>query len=356
MADAFFDYELPTDLIAQQPAKRRDQARLLVLNRADQSLTHRTIADLPDLLQSGDLVAFNDTRVVPARLLGRRQRTGGKWEGLFLHAEPDGTWELLSQTRGTLTVGEAIEVTAPSPRAAARGLPEILQLELIEKTPARHWRVRPNVQPSYPAWPLLEQYGETPLPPYIRKGKAEPADPERYQTVYAHTPGAVAAPTAGLHFTPELLARLAGRGILPAAVTLHVGIGTFQPVQAADYRQHVMHSEWGELPGSTVAAIAECRQRGGRVIAVGTTSVRVLESVAASGPLRPWSGAVNLYIYPPYQFKAVDVLLTNFHLPRSTLLLMVSAFAGVDLIRAAYTTAIAERYRFFSYGDAMLIV
>jgi len=352
MADAFFDYQLLPELIAQQPAERRDLARLLVLNRAAGSLSHRTIADLPDLLRPGDLLILNDTRVVPARLVGRRQRTGGKWEGLFLHAHADGTWELLSQTRGTLTPGEIIAVESPG--AAAPGLG--LTLELLEKTPERHWRVRPSAQPAVPAWPLLQAYGQVPLPPYIRKGRASGADPERYQTVYAQTPGAVAAPTAGLHFTPELLGRLAAQGISTAAVTLHVGLGTFQPVQAADYRHHVMHREWGELPAATVAAIGACRSVGGRVVAIGTTSVRVLETVAAAGPLRPWSGETDLFIYPPYPFRAVDVLLTNFHLPRSTLLLLVSAFAGVDLLRTAYTTAMAERYRFYSYGDAMLIV
>jgi S-adenosylmethionine:tRNA ribosyltransferase-isomerase len=195
-----------------------------------------------------------------------------------------------------------------------------------------------------------------PLPPYIRKGRAVADDQQRYQTVYARRAGAVAAPTAGLHFTPELFERLGRRGIAHTFVTLHVGLGTFQPIQAADVTRHRMHREWGELSEPAAAAVAACQARGGRVVAVGTTSVRVLETVAAAGPVRPWSGETELYIYPPYRFGAVDALITNFHLPRSTLLLLVSAFAGVELTRQAYMTAMEQVYRFYSYGDAMLIV
>jgi S-adenosylmethionine:tRNA ribosyltransferase-isomerase len=337
----FFDYELPSDLIAQQPAAERDQARLLVVRRSGGSLKHHLISDLPAVLDAGDLLVLNDTQVLPARLLGRRARTGGKWEGLFLREHPDGVWELMSQTRGCLTEGETIDVE-PGP----------LRLELIGRS--AHWLARPSEAGS-PA-ELLQRYGHVPLPPYIRKGRAEPGDRDRYQTVYAERPGAVAAPTAGLHFTPHLLERLGQRGIETAVVTLHVGLGTFQPIQAEDFRQHQMHREWGELPAATAEAIAKCRQSGNRVVAVGTTTVRVLETVAATGQLRPWSGETDLYIYPPYRFRAVDALLTNFHLPRSTLLLLVGAFAGVELLRKAYEAAIAERYRFFSYGDAMLIL
>jgi S-adenosylmethionine:tRNA ribosyltransferase-isomerase len=203
---------------------------------------------------------------------------------------------------------------------------------------------------------LLQRHGHVPLPPYIRKGREQVGDRERYQTVFAERPGAVAAPTAGLHFTPGLLEKLEKRGINRAFVTLHVGLGTFQPVQVDDFRQHSMHSEWGELPAKTVEHIAACRHRKNRVIAVGTTSVRVLETVAASGPLRPWSGETSLYIYPPYAVRVVDALMTNFHLPRSTLLLLVGAFAGDELLRRAYATAIEQQYRFYSYGDAMLIL
>jgi S-adenosylmethionine:tRNA ribosyltransferase-isomerase len=203
---------------------------------------------------------------------------------------------------------------------------------------------------------LLGRFGHVPLPPYIRKGRAEAADQERYQAVYARSAGSVAAPTAGLHFTPAVIQSLEERGIERAFVTLHVGLGTFQPIESEDLTRHHMHREWAELPPATVEAVTACKKREGRVVAVGTTVVRVLESVASSGPLRPWSGETELFIYPPYPFQVVDALVTNFHLPRSTLLLLVAAFAGVDLSRAAYKTAVEQEYRFFSYGDAMLIV
>jgi S-adenosylmethionine:tRNA ribosyltransferase-isomerase len=270
-------------------------------------------------------------------------RTGGKWEGLFLRQVADGSWEMLCQTRGRLTAGESIHIE-PGP----------LELVLVGKTLEGRWLARPTM-PGSPR-ELLERFGQVPLPPYIRKGQAASADRERYQTVYARQAGAVAAPTAGLHFTPRLFEDLQQRGIEHTFVTLHVGLGTFQPIQAEDVTQHRMHAEWGELPQTAATAIATCRQRGGRVVAVGTTSVRVLETVAALGPIRPWSGETELYIHPPYPFRAVDALVTNFHLPRTTLLLLVGAFAGVDLLREAYRTAIAAEYRFFSYGDAMLIV
>ncbi|MFN4260869.1 MAG: tRNA preQ1(34) S-adenosylmethionine ribosyltransferase-isomerase QueA [Gemmataceae bacterium] len=340
----FFDYELPSHLIAQEPCAERDQSRLLRVQRASGGIDHHIFFDLPDLLAPGDLLILNDTCVVPARLLGTRQRTGGKWEGLFLSVHSDGAWELLCQTRGRLLEGEIIAID-PGP----------LCLTLLAQTPERHWLARPNLASDSP-FDLLRRHGHVPLPPYIRKGRAGTSDAARYQTVYGQQPGAVAAPTAGLHFTPRLFDRLAACGIRWAFVTLHVGLGTFQPVSVADYRQHRMHREWGELPAATVAAITECRARRSRVVAVGTTTVRVLESVAATGPLRPWSGETDLFIYPPYQFQVVDALVTNFHLPRSTLLLLVGAFTGVDLLRRAYMTALEREYRFYSYGDAMLIV
>jgi S-adenosylmethionine:tRNA ribosyltransferase-isomerase len=343
MRTDLFDFELPPHLIAQHPSPERDQSRLLVVNRTDQSLAHHVFADLPGLLNPGDLLVLNDTRVLPARLLGRRARTGGKWEGLFLRQTEDGCWELLCQTRGRLTEDEVVEVE-PGP----------LRLELVGRSPEGHWLARPG-EPGSPG-ELLERFGQVPLPPYIRKGHAAAGDRERYQTVYARRAGAVAAPTAGLHFTPHLFERLEERGIGRTFVTLHVGLGTFQPIQAEDVTRHRMHREWGELSAAAAEALAACRARGGRVVAVGTTSVRVLETVAASGPLRPWSGETELYIHPPYRFRAVDALVTNFHLPRSSLLLLVSAFAGIDLIRRAYRTAVEEQYRFYSYGDAMLIL
>lgn len=339
---AFLDYDLPARLIAQRPAADRDGSRLLHLPPEKNPFAHHRFRDLPDLLRSGDLLVLNDTRVLQARLVGRRRATGGKWEGLFLRQTPDGLWEAMAQTRGSLAVGEVIQID-PGP----------LTLSLVDKTPEGHWLVRPDV--PGPAAEVLARHGRTPLPPYIRKGCAEADDLERYQTVFAATPGAVAAPTAGLHFTPAVFERLTERGIAAARITLHVGPGTFQPIRSDDYRRHVMHREWGELPAETAAAIRQTREAGGRVVAVGTTAVRVLETVAASGPVRPWSGETELYIYPPYEFRAVDVLITNFHLPRSTLLLLAAAFAGEDRLRRAYETAIAHEYRFYSYGDAMLI-
>jgi S-adenosylmethionine:tRNA ribosyltransferase-isomerase len=341
-----FDYDLPPHLIAQHPTPQRDLSRLLVLRRGGSVVAHRVFADLPELLQRGDLLVLNDTRVMPARLLGRRATTGGKWEGLFLRETPEGLWELLSQTRGRLLVGETILVEA----AAA----EALALELVSKTPARHWLARPLVAGT--TTELLMRYGQIPLPPYIRKGRAEDADRERYQTVYAQQTGAVAAPTAGLHFTPQVFEHLQQRGIDWTFVTLHVGIGTFQPIQVEDVTQHQVHREWGELPEVTVAAITACKQRGGRVVAVGTTSVRVLETVAATGPLRPWRGESALTIRPGFVFRAVDGLVTNFHLPRSSLLMLVAAFTGMESMHAAYREAIAQQYRFYSYGDAMVIL
>jgi S-adenosylmethionine:tRNA ribosyltransferase-isomerase len=343
MRTDLLDFDLPPHLIAQHPSAERDRSRLLVVRRADDGLEHRVFHDLPALLKPGDLLVLNDTRVLAARLLGRRARTGGKWEGLFLRQTKDGCWELLCQTRGRPLAGEVVEVE-PGP----------LRLTLTGRSAEGHWLARPDA-PGSPA-ELLERYGQVPLPPYIRKGHAEGDDRERYQTVYARQAGAVAAPTAGLHFTPRLFEELEVRGVRRAFVTLHVGLGTFQPIQAEDVTRHRMHREWGELSSAAAEAILACRAGGGRVVAVGTTSVRVLETVAASGPVRPWSGETDLFIYPPYEFRAVDALVTNFHLPHSTLLLLVGAFAGIDLTRRAYRTAIAEGYRFYSYGDAMLIV
>jgi S-adenosylmethionine:tRNA ribosyltransferase-isomerase len=338
-----FDYILPPDLIAQEPCEPRDHARLLVAHRSDRSLHHHRFHDLPELLQPGDLLVLNDTRVLPARLLGKRARTGGKWEGLFLRQLQDGSWELMCQTRGTLQEGEVIEIE-----------PGTLKLRLQNRLPGGRWQAEPLLPGS--AVELLNRYGQIPLPPYIRKGAARDEDRERYQTIYAQQAGAVAAPTAGLHFTDEVFANLKKRDIRSTTVTLHVGLATFQPIQVDDYTRHPMHREWGQLNPEAVAAIQSCKSHGGRVVAVGTTSVRVLESVARLGPLSAWSGETDLFIHPPYDFKVVDALITNFHLPRTTLVLLVAAFAGVDLLRHAYETAIAERYRFYTYGDAMLIV
>ncbi len=334
----FLDYDLPPDLIAQRPAEPRDHARLLVVHRDRETIEHRHVFDLPDLLHAGDLLVVNDTRVLPARLLGRRERTGGKWEGLYLGTLADGSWSLLSQTKGTLTVGERVVVDTG------------LVLKLMDRPTGQPLVYRPESPGS--AIELLEQHGTVPLPPYIRKGRGDDSDKSRYQTVFAQAPGSVAAPTAGLHFTPELFQRLHDRGIQHAAVTLHVGMGTFQPLGAGDPAKHVMHKEWCTLPAATAAAVRETQARGGRVVAVGTTTVRTLES----GEIIARTGDTDLFIRNPFTFRAVDALMTNFHLPRTSLLLLVGAFAGEKLIRQAYEMAVAERYRFFSYGDAMLIL
>jgi S-adenosylmethionine:tRNA ribosyltransferase-isomerase len=282
--------------------------------------------------------------VLPARMLGRREQTSGKWEGLFLNALADGTWELIGQTRGRLVEGE---------RVVVEGASAPLSLTLVGWTAEGHWLFRPSE--AGPAAELLARHGRVPLPPYIRKGRAGEADRERYQTVYARHAGAVAAPTAGLHFTPRVFEELRQRGIDRAFVTLHVGIGTFQPVKVVDVAQHRVQREWGELPTATVEAIRVCKARGGRVVAVGTTCVRVLETVAATGVVRPWSGETGLTICPPFSFRVVDALVTNFHLPRSSLLLLVAAFTGLESLREAYRVAVEQGYRFYSYGDAMLI-
>ncbi len=344
---AEYDYELPQNLIAQSPAACRSDARLLVVNRAHNSLEHKHIRDLPEVLRSGDCLVINDTRVVPAGLIGHRTHTGGRWEGLFLEASPDGFWRILCRSRGRLRPGDTITLV----NAVGQ---EDTQLQLGIKQSDGTWVARPLSRED--AFGLLDRVGRIPLPPYIRKGRMVPSDRENYQTVYAQVPGAVAAPTAGLHFTPTLLGRLEDKGVSLCRLTLHVGPGTFRPIKTPTLTEHRMHSEWGTIGQAAVEAIHECRRRGGRVVAVGTTSVRVLETAAADGELRPFTGYTNLFIRPPYQFRAVDVLLTNFHLPRTTLLVLVRTFGGDTLMRRAYEEAVRQEYRFFSYGDAMLIV
>lgn len=333
----FFDYDLPDHLIAQEPAARRDESRLLVVRRDSGLLEHRTFRDLPQLLRPNDLLVLNDTKVLPARLVGRRIATGGKWEGLYLRTV-GGAWELLAQTRGFPQEGEAFTTDSG------------LRLTLVGRTADRHWLMRP--EPAGAAEDLLPTYGHIPLPPYIRKGRARDADVGRYQTVYAEHVGSVAAPTAGLHFTPELLAN----GLRTAPVTLHVGLGTFAPVKSDDPTKHAIHEEWCEVRAETVDAIHEAKARGGRVIAVGTTTTRTLESAARDGELVPYCGDTGLFIHPPFDFRVVDGMVTNFHLPRTTLLLLVQAFAGSELLRRAYQEAIEKGYRFYSYGDAMLVL
>jgi len=344
--DRYF-YELPPGLIAQTPPVVRSDARLMLVDRAGQTLQHRHIRDLPEILSPGDCLVINDTRVVPARLLGRRKLTGGRWEGLFLSAQPDGEWKLLCKTRGKLAPGEAVALHD------AQG-EDSLDLTLRAKLPGGVWLAKPNTTED--PWAALERVGRVPLPHYVERGEPTAADRRRYQTVYARTPGAVAAPTAGLHFTDELLGQLIDRGLFLVRLTLHVGPGTFRPITAETLSEHRMHFEAGALIAPAVERIQQCRAAGGRVVAVGTTSVRVLETAAADGELRPWSGETDLFIRPPYRFSAVDALLTNFHLPRTTLLVLVRTFGGDDLVMRAYAEAIRERYRFYSFGDAMLIL
>ena len=346
---ASYSYELPDHLIAREPVAQRDASRLLVLDRATRSLSHRTTGDLPELLEPGDCLVLNNTRVVPARLVGKRTATGGRWEGLFLATDGEGQWKLIGQTRGRLRSRE--QITIESVHQPDR---PTLPLTLISRDEEGTWTAR--AESDVDAFELLQQYGTVPLPPYMQQPIARDQDWERYQTVYAVEPGSVAAPTAGLHFTPELLDRCRQRGIGTASVTLHVGIGTFRPVSADRLSEHRMHSEWCELDSTCAKQLRETRAGKRRVVAVGTTSVRTLETAASGGTIQAWQGSTDLFIRPPHEFQSVDALLTNFHLPRSTLLVLVSAFAGIDFIREAYQTAIREEYRFYSYGDAMLIL
>jgi len=344
---AHYDYPLPRHLIAQNPLPCRSDARLLIVDRAHNSFSHKHIRDLPEVLHADDCLVVNDTRVVPARLVGRRTETGGHWEALFLEADEQGLWRLMCRTRGKLVPGETITLVN------ARGQDDV-QLALAAKQPDGTWIVRP--ESSLETFALLERVGRVPLPPYIRKSQMVESDRTNYQTVYAEKPGAVAAPTAGLHFTAPLLRGLEQQGITICRLTLHVGPGTFRPITTESLADHKMHSEWGEVGSDTIQRIEACRRRGGRVVAVGTTSVRLLETAAAKGSLEPFAGHTDLFIRPPYQFRSVDALLTNFHLPCTTLLVLVRMFGGDELIRRAYEEAVREEYRFYSYGDAMLIL
>lgn len=341
-----YDYALPRDLIAQHPLQRRSDARLMVVSRDDGDIEHRHIRDLPEILRKDDCLVFNDTRVIPARLVGRRDRTGARWTGLFLSADEHGVWQVLSKTRGKLEPGEAIVVLSWDVR-------QTITLRLLTKLDGGVWAARP--EPLGQPLEILDRIGRVPLPPYIRDGEMVEEDVATYQTVFAAKPGAVAAPTAGLHFTPDLLAELKRRGIEQHRVTLHVGIGTFRPITAERLDQHPMHSEWCSLSSDVAERLRACKHSGRRIVAVGTTVARTLESSAAGGEISPFEGQTSLFIKPPFAFRACDALLTNFHLPRSTLLILIRAFGGDQLMRRAYQEAIDERYRFFSYGDAMLI-
>jgi S-adenosylmethionine:tRNA ribosyltransferase-isomerase len=334
-----FDFDLPPERIAQHPVRPRDAARLLEV--APGGLADRAVLDLPGLLRAGDLLVSNDTRVIRAQLTGMR---GTARIGVTLHKAVDAcSWEAFARPAKKLAVGDRLVFAADfTGEVVARGEGGATTLR-FDRTGAD-------------LMAALARHGRMPLPPYIKRGGAEPADDADYQTMFARRDGAVAAPTAGLHFTPRLMARLAEAGVGHAQVTLHVGAGTFLPVKTEDVAAHVMHAEWAELPAATAAAIAATRARGGRVVAVGTTTLRTLEGVAAlRGGLEPWAGEIDLFIRPGFRFRAVDLLMTNFHLPKSTLFMLVSAFAGRARMRAAYVHAIGTGYRFFSYGDASLI-
>lgn len=343
----YYDFELPKELIAQHPLPNREDARLMVINRTAQTIDHCHVRNLDEVLQPGDCLVLNDTRVIPAKLVGVRTSTGGRWQGLFLQADAHGNWKILAKTRGNAKVGEAIALQDRN------GL-ERMTIDLIARLDDGAWVVRPRS--DEPAEVILKEVGRIPLPNYIRNGQMVESDIKNYQTIFAKNPGAVAAPTAGLHLTKNLLEKLINHGVNVANVTLHVGIGTFKPVSTDLLDDHPMHSEWGSISEKSVAKIQAARSAGRRVIAVGTTSVRVLETASASGELQPWSGDTNLFIRPPYQFRTVSAMMTNFHLPRSTLLVLVRTFGGDELMQRAYTAAVAEQYRFFSYGDAMLML
>ncbi|MBD2163022.1 tRNA preQ1(34) S-adenosylmethionine ribosyltransferase-isomerase QueA [Calothrix membranacea FACHB-236] len=354
-----YDYELPPELIAQNPAIPRDSSRLLVVNSRS---IHHIFRDLPHLLKAGDLLVMNNTSVIPARLYGRKA-TGAEIEVLLLEERQYNCWLALVKPGKRFKVGSKIIF---DPRGTFKqGSKEAgedeqvnsslsLTATVLETDPATGGRLLQfDVPGGVPLVQLLDVFGEVPLPPYIT---ASEATDEQYQTVYAQHPGAIAAPTAGLHFTPELLENLRDRGINQSFITLHVGVGTFRPVEVEDVTTHQMHEEWIEVPAATVEQIRATKAAGGRVIAVGTTAVRSLEGAAQSGELQPFCGKTNLFIYPGYQWRVVDGLITNFHLPRSSLLMLVSALIGRERLLNIYQEAIAARYRFYSFGDAMLIL
>ncbi len=337
MKTSLFDYFLPSELIAQEPVEPRDSARLLVLERGTGKIEHRIFRDIVDYLKSGDLLVLNDTKVMPARLFGRR-KTGGKVEVLLLRRRGE-LWEALLKPGRKGKVGEEIEIS-PLLRARVVGREEsgirIVKLEC-----------------EGDVFSEIKRVGQMPLPPYIKKPLSRP---DEYQTVYARKEGSAAAPTAGLHFTDSLLKEIERKGVKKVFVTLHIGLDTFRPIREESVEEHQIHTEYYEISEGAAREINEVKKAGKKVIAVGTTSVRVLETAARQGGVAPGKGFTDLYIYPGFEFKIVDALITNFHLPRTTLLVLVSAFAGRDLIMKAYKEAIERKYRFYSFGDAMFIM
>jgi S-adenosylmethionine:tRNA ribosyltransferase-isomerase len=354
---AAYDYVLPTTLIAQSPANPRDSSRLLVVEH--NGFRHHRFSDIVQQLQPGDLLVLNNTRVIPARLIGRKVNLAGSGqrgsapaaiavEVFLLELRGDRLWLALVKPGRRLKPGAVIEFGGDS------GKPLLRARVVATDAETRGRLIEFELEAGQAFEPILAALGEVPLPPYIESTRTKP---EQYQTVFATMPGAVAAPTAGLHFTPELLQTLQNRGIRQAYVTLHVGIGTFRPVEAKRITDHAMHPEWVEVSAETIALIRETQARGGRIIAVGTTAARSLEGVATQqGKLQPYCGKVNVFIYPGYQWKVIDGLITNFHLPRSSLLMLVSALVGRERLMNLYQEAIAQQYRFYSFGDAMLIL
>jgi S-adenosylmethionine:tRNA ribosyltransferase-isomerase len=372
MKTDLFNYDLPPELIAQHPPARRELARMMVLHRDTGQIEHKSITEIVDYLHAPDILVLNNTQVIPARIFGHKAASGGKVELLLLEELPEnvpssggGTasplptdagdgvppatggseiWKVLMKTSRRPKVGD--ELVLCSGRATATMLQDGEQGQAVLKIESRQ-----------PLMEILDEEGLPPLPPYINRrdqtAEQVASDKERYQTVYASRPGAAAAPTAGLHFTPDILAALEKRGVTRAELTLHVGLGTFRPVSAEYIADHTMHRERYAVPEAAAGTITSAKSAGGRIVAVGSTSVRTLESVS---PIQAAEGATNIFIYPPYEFRNVDAILTNFHLPKSTLLMMMSAFAGRELMLKAYRTAVAEKYRFFSYGDCMLIL
>ncbi|MFN9089732.1 MAG: tRNA preQ1(34) S-adenosylmethionine ribosyltransferase-isomerase QueA [Gemmatimonas sp.] len=336
-----YDYELPEERIAQHAIEPRDASRMLVVDRATGALTHRTFRDVLDLIPAGDAIVVNTTRVFRARLLGHRE-SGGPAEILLLRPVDDTHYEAMIHPGGKLRPGRIVTI-APG-----------FTVEIVDTTP-RHTRIV-RLHTTGPALDAIEQHGHVPLPPYIERAD-ESGDTARYQTVYANQYGSVAAPTAGLHFTPELLAALEAKGVERVEVLLHVGPGTFRPIADDDPALHVMHEEWCEVTTDAAARLNTIRARGNKLWVVGTTGVRTLETAADEhGVVHPFRGETNLFLRPPYTFRAVDHLITNFHLPKSTLIMLVAAFAGYDLTMHAYRTAVADQYRFYSYGDAMCLL
>lgn len=351
---SLYDYKLPVELIAQNPAVKRDTSRLLVAERNNRKLNHKSFAEIINYFKPGDLLIFNDTKVIPARLIGNKvlanNKKGAQCEVLLLEQKTANTWDALIKPGKRLKPGSQIEF--------GRGL---LKAKIVSETDFGGRIIEFTYQGNF--YSLLEEIGLIPLPPYIKQYREITTNhdlAQRYQTLYAKNPGSAAAPTAGLHFTNELLDELDSRGVNKAFVTLHTGLGTFKPIEANDIREHRLHREWYEIKVQTIELIRETKARGNKIIAVGTTSVRVLENIKEmilnKNKLQDVSGYTDFYIYPGYEFKIIDGLITNFHLPKSSLLVLVSAFAGREFILQAYEEAIKQKYRFYSFGDAMLII